>query len=154
MAYYSTVENVRVEAGIEGNANILDTEVESYLKRAHAEVLSFVSAKYNVITLAGSNFEGSQAQGYLESAEVMLAAGLLLIRDYGKQSTDTDKDGYKKVAEARAMLSRLYDVKNPMRLIGVDGTEFGNIAISNAGGLLFSSGTEEDENIFSVKDKW
>lgn len=59
---YTTTGRVRAEAGLEGNTNILDSDIETYLLQSNGIVKSYVSAAYNINDFAGSLFTGSQAE--------------------------------------------------------------------------------------------
>jgi hypothetical protein len=82
---YSTIDQVRSESGFTNNSNITDAMITIYLNQANGVVQSFVSSIYNITTLTGTNFTGSQADLMLQRVEDLLASGYLMIKEYGAE---------------------------------------------------------------------
>lgn len=110
---------------------------------AHSIVVSNISSRYDTTTLAGENFTNSQAYEYLKTAEILIAAGMLLSKEYGNEALNTDKEGERRIKSGKDMLLQLHDKDMPVFLIGVDGSEFVRKSVSSAGTIsspAFSSG--------------
>lgn len=148
---YTTTAKVRAEAGFEWNANVTDDLIEKYLIQAHGIVQSYVAAVYKVADMTWSLFTGSQAEAMLSSAEDLIAAGLLLIKEYWLEGVWTEADWYKKKAEGENLLKMLSDPKKPLRLLNLNGEEYSRIAVSTAGWII-SAGAVSGANKFSVND--
>lgn len=153
MAAFTTVQAVRYDSGFAFNPDITDESIQASIDRAHAEVLSFAGAKYNINDLSGANFTGSQAEHYLKSAELMLASAYALISEYGSEQEDTDKGGYKKRAEAYSMLKQI-TAKPPLRLIGNDGVELPSMTNSSSAGGIDSRGLKDTTPFFTRNETW
>ncbi len=65
----------------------------------HSIVVSNIASRYDTTLLTGSNFEGSQAFEYLKTAEILIAAGLLLQKEFGDEALNTDKEGTKRIEQ-------------------------------------------------------
>lgn len=154
MSYTSTAR-VRTEAGFDGNPNVTDEMIDAYLVQSHGIVQSYVAAVYVLGNFSDSNpaFAGSQAEGVLKRAEELIAAGYILLKEYGSEGLNTDKDGQKKIAEGEKLLQRMADPKNPLRLVDGNGNEFQRISKAVAGKIV-AKGCDANENSFSVKMKF
>lgn len=134
---YTTADNVRKESGFEGNSNITDATITIYLNEANGIVQGMVAGAYVVNELAASaTFTGSQAEYYLKRAETLIASGLLLIKEYGAEQFDSDKNGYDKYNEGKALLEMILRNEAPVRLIDTNGDEFTRVDKSTAGGVV------------------
>lgn len=102
---FSTVARVRAVAGFSHNEDVTDPDIEGYLNRASGIVRSSVAGRYSLSDLAGALFTGSAAEEWLKTAEDLIAAGMLLIDQYGER--DPERTGYKKKAEGMGMLKDL-----------------------------------------------
>ena len=154
MSYTSTAR-VRTEAGFDGNPNVSDDMIDAYLVQSHGIVQSYVAAVYVLGNFSDSNpnFVGSQAEGVLKRAEELIAAGYVLLKEYGSEGLNTDKDGQKKIAEGEKLLQRLAQKDNPLRLVDSLGNEFSRVPKAVAGKIV-AKGAEAGENTFSVKMKF
>lgn len=110
---FTTVDDIRSEAGFDNNCNIDDTVIEKYGDRAHGILLSKVALRYNLTTIA-ENFTGSEAETLLIACEELLAAGYLLRKEYGPDALDSDKDGKKKIDEAMEILDKVSSGEIPL----------------------------------------
>jgi hypothetical protein len=97
------VEVVRLEAGLQ-NANHLDASVIAERRdQAEDEVLGRLAAAGYVIPLQASN--GSlYVPPMIEGITRSLAAGFLMIREFGEVAEEDSKDGKAKITHARDML--------------------------------------------------
>lgn len=146
---FSTEARVRTESGFDGNSNVSSTLITEYLNQANGVVLSYVGARYRITALSGALFTGSQAENMLKRIEELLASGYLLIKEYGADALDSDKDGYKKVEEALELLTQIMEGK--IRLLDVNGDEIETVSGSSAGSVV-AGGAVSGENKFSVSD--
>lgn len=94
---YATVDEVRAEAGLNGNRWIKDSLIYEKLVSAESEVnASLVIGKY---TLPLETIPAN-----VKHATILLAAGYVLTVDYGAEHSGTNKDGEHKIAQAREIL--------------------------------------------------
>lgn len=83
--------------------------------RAKARINTAVGAKYLL------PISETDVLAYLGGIEILLAGGMLLWQEYGKEAIGTDKDGAVKMREGEAMLREIMEGK--VKLIGADGIE-------------------------------
>jgi len=95
MAYDST-ENIRDEAGFTGNANVTDAKITAYQNAATSHIDGIISRTYTLPL--------TETPDILKLIERKLAAGHLLLDEYGEQAEGTSKDGQAKVNWAEEML--------------------------------------------------
>ena len=114
---FSTTARVRTESGFDGNSNVADATIAEYLDQANGVVLSYVGARYRITALSGTLFTGSQGEKFLKRVEELLASGYLLIKEYGADALDSDKDGYKKVNEAEELLTQIMEGKIRLSIV-------------------------------------
>lgn len=88
MAYYSTVAKIRTESGFDGNLNIKNETILKFQARANARINSVIGSKY-VLPLT--------ANPILEMLETVLAAGYLMVDEYGVEAEGTEQDGKSKI---------------------------------------------------------
>lgn len=152
---YTTTAAVRTESGFEGNTHVPDTMIDGYLEKAHAVVQGHLAAVYDITQfVSGSLFTDSQAEDYLQRAELLIASGFLLIKQYGGEvQDDVDSDGQERVDEGIEMLKMLADPEFPVRLIDINGDEFKRKTIKTAGKMV-AGGANSGDNIFSVTDTY
>ena len=145
---YTTNQLVRDESGFTNNSDLTEATLTSYVGLAHGAVVGFVARIYDITALA-TNFTGSQAEGYLQSVETLWASGLLLIKEYGAEAQDSDKDGYKKLQLAKSMLQDIEDGK--IILLDSNNAEYTENTVNNDG-TITAGGAVEGDNIFDVND--
>lgn len=107
MSNYSTVTRVRTEAGFDGNDNITDTYMQTFLDQATQVVNGYVYFRY-VPSTFHVNFSGSQAQTALQRCEELLAAGYLMNKEYPAEQGHAAA-GKAKVDQAQSMLQMIKD---------------------------------------------
>jgi len=95
MAYDST-ENIRDEAGFTGNTNVADAKITAYQNAATSHIDGIISRTYTLPL--------TETPDILKLIERKLAAGHLLLDEYGEQAEGTSKDGQAKVNWAEEML--------------------------------------------------
>lgn len=108
---YTTLYNIRNQAGLTNNPYITDGVLETYRKRAENEVKSYIMAKY-VLPL-------TEIPAIIENATTLLAAGYMDYKEFGR-----DGEGVKWLGEARGILNSVK--KGNMNLIGSDDQELSN----------------------------
>lgn len=87
----------------------------------------------------------------LQRAEELIAAGYLLIKQYGLEGIGTEADGYKKKSEGEKILQSLSDTKKPLILLDTSGNEFARSPVA-IGGKIIAGGAVTGGNRFSVND--
>lgn len=145
---YTTTTLVRSESGFDNNSDVTDATITSYINMAHGSVKGFVARIYDISAL-DTDFTGSQAKDYLEGIETLWASGLLLIKEYGAEALDSDKDGYKKLELAKSLLMDLEEEK--VILLDSNDEEYSRNDADAAGTVQYGD-CEEDENIFDLDD--
>lgn len=152
MSYYTTVTRVRNASWFSWNLDISDIFIEWYLIQAHAEVLSTISASYDVSELTWSLFSWSQAESFLGRIEELLASWELLIDEYWIEWVNTDKDWYKKCEEARKLLMKI--VENDIKLLDNNYEAFPQTEIANAWAIAYVTATWTEYPYFTVNQKF
>jgi hypothetical protein len=145
---YTTNQLVRDESGFTNNTDLTEATLTSYVSMAHGAVVGFVARIYDATKLS-TNFTNSQAEAYLQSVETLWASGLLLIKEYGAEAQDSDKNGYTKLNLAKSMLQDLEDEK--IVLLDSNNAEYDR-GSTNVGGKISATGAVEGDNIFDVND--
>ena len=76
MITYSTTIQVRKEAGFFGNPGIIDDDIDTLRKQSYNIVRGIISGMYSIQHMVPGDilFDGSQAAGILERAEILIAA--------------------------------------------------------------------------------
>jgi len=149
---YVSTSRVRAEAGLTGNSNITDTTIDVYIEQAHSIVQGMVSSVYEItnLTQANADFIDSHAEWYLARAEELIAAGYILLKEFGTNDFDeTKKEGTKKVREGEALLTKLSDDEKPVNLLDINWNKFATVAKKRSG-VMVAGGATTGENIFSI----
>ena len=149
---YSNITNVREEAGFTGNSNVVDSKITAYLNAANSHVDGVLGRLYSV-PLAST-------PSVVELIERKLAAGHLLLDEYGEQAEGTSKDGNEKVKWAEDMLDAIQ--KGLVELRDTSGnllTQNTRITMagwpdSSAGTDKTDQGTKDDPPIFEIGEKF
>lgn len=97
---YASIESIRREAGIVNNRWVSDPEVDEKRQAAQQEINSRLSGIYTLPFTSPIN-------PLIAEITRLLAAGFILLKNYGPQSTITTADGEQKVNKARELLSKL-----------------------------------------------
>lgn len=136
MLTFSTTLQVRREAGFYGNPNVSDEQIDTIRKQAFDTVRGIIAGRYSIANLVpgGTGFDGSQAAGLLERAEILIAGGYLLGQEFGNEQMGEDYDSARKIKEGKDILMQLFDSKAPTRLIDANGVEFPRVSIATDSG--------------------
>lgn len=113
---YCSLEAIRRQAGLTDNPFVTDGQIEIYRLRAENEVNSYLYNRY-VLPLTNQTYDTPEIPYIVENVTVLLAAGYMDYREYGK-----DGEGVKWLGEARAVLKAVQN--GTQRLIGSDMIEF------------------------------
>ncbi|MFD4554412.1 phage protein Gp36 family protein [Streptomyces sp. NPDC058469] len=113
-AHYVTLDAVRTKAGFGGNTNLSDTIVDQARRDAESEVNSALISKYTVPFT-------KPVPELVRRITLELAAGILLLDQYGAMATGSSKDGTARVADARALLKAVQTGASP--LVDYQGTQ-------------------------------
>lgn len=97
---YASIESIRREAGILNNRWIGDPEVDEKRQAAQQEINSRLSGMYTLPFTSPIN-------PLIAEITRLLAAGFILLRQYGPQGVSTTTDGEQKVNKARELLNKL-----------------------------------------------
>lgn len=119
---YSTVANVKLEAGFSDNTNIEDTTVTRYIT-ASDDTIDGVLSKLYTLPL-------SETPGIIEQISRLMSAGYLMMEQYGTEAEGTSFDGQAKIDQAMALLKKIE--LGETLLVGTDGVE---LATSSSTGL-------------------
>lgn len=89
---YASVENIRFEAGFANNTNITDSTIDRFRQRAERIIDGYLFE--DCVT----PFQ-VPIPPLIEECATLLAAGYLMISEYGESATGTDKDGKALIAQ-------------------------------------------------------
>lgn len=103
---YSTVTKIRDEAGFTGNTNVTDAKITTYQAAATSFIDGRISRVYSLPL--------DSTPDILELIERKLAAGHLLLDEYGEQAEGTSKDGNEKVKWAEGQLELIVSGALPL----------------------------------------
>jgi len=113
---YTNVDAVRIEAGLVGNRFISDAQIHEQMVRAESEVSGS-------LIIGGYGLPLDTVPPQVQKATELLAAGYLLVVDYGPEYEGLNKDGEKKIKLAREILK---GIEAGGTLVGVDGGTIGS----------------------------
>lgn len=147
---YTTTAKIRDDSGFKNNTYIIDASIDTQRIRAFARINSYVGTRYVIPNLADTNFADSPAAQLLESIEILLGGALLLIQEYGPEGRDTDKDGYRRQADAVKLLEEIRDGK--ASLFGNDGHLLQAVGSSDSTRGKIRGYVPETSGRFSVDD--
>ncbi len=122
---YSTNDNIRQEAGFTGNTNITDARITSFKGAATSHMDGIIGRVYS-LPLAST-------PSIVELIERKLAAGHMLLEEYGEQAEGMGKDGQKKVDWAEEMLRMIEE--GLLRLVDTSGVELSKASLITMRGL-------------------
>lgn len=151
---FTTVDRVRDESWFTWELNISDNSINWYLIQANWIIISNIATVYDASKLIWSLFVWSHAENMLKRIEELLASGYLLIKEYGPEWRDTDKDGYIKIKEAEKLLDKI--INGDIKLFDINYVEFWRQTTSSWALLKM---TTPDNNlnltpIFTTKDRF
>lgn len=99
-SYYCTIDEVRIEAGLTRNKYITDEDIYTKLVSAESEVNMSLTA-------GGYHLPLTTVPPVIKNATLLIAAGYLLLKNYGPESTGTNKDANLKLTEGRKLLTKI-----------------------------------------------
>lgn len=121
---YCTIDDIRGQAGLEGNPWITDGMIAIERKKAQNEIDSRLFSMYTVPFQA-------PVPAFVQDIAIRLSSGRLLTKDYGTSSTGSSKDGDAMLKDARADLLDIDD--REMVLLDADSQSL--LAVEQAGGV-------------------
>ena len=140
---YTSIYQIRVQAGLTQNPYINDSRIERKRKQAENEIDSAISSRYTLPL--------DEVPSMLCTIADLLAGGYLNFEEYGP-----DGEGKKWLGEARGMLKAI--AKGTQKLIGGDGTELGrNPTTGKIDGFPLNSGVDDSdtpERLFKIDKKY
>lgn len=144
--FYTSIYKVKAEAGLQDNSYISDELVDSYRLESQNEVDSIISGVYSVPL--------SVIPKIIEHITRLLAAGLLLQKEYGMESDlEINKTGERKITRAKELLDKI--VAGSMKLIGPDGVALSTGTVLKASSSNVYNGTTEDlGEMFNIGDEY
>ncbi len=138
---YSTVADVKSEAGMSQNVNISSDMVTGYITQADGEINSALFQRY-VLPL-------SETPALIEFISRQLAAGLLLTKEFGYED-NLSEAGREKIRNARSQLDRIAEKK--LILVKSDGTA---METKQSGTIVFNPrSTSSTGRKFSMSDEY
>lgn len=100
MSLYTNTMAVRREAGLQNNVYITNENIDEKIAQAESEINSSLS-------IASYSLPLDTVPKVITNAANLLAAGYILVQDYGPMHEGTNKDGQKKIDMARAILKQI-----------------------------------------------
>ena len=144
---YTTVSAVRNEAGLKYNKWISDADI-------YEKLLSSMSEVNSILIRSGYTLPLDSVPDIIENATRLLAAGYMLLKDYGPEFAGTNKDGTAKIKQARDLLAQIS--KGDLVLVDVTTQEVVTRASSIRG---YPDSTAEDQSpsegrMFNIYDQY
>lgn len=121
---YCTIDDIRMQAGLENNPWITDYDIALERSKAQEEIDSTLFSMYDVPF-------ASPVPYIIQDITIRLAAGRLLIKDYGTDSTGSSKDGDLLLKDARVDLQDI----NEREMVVLDADRQSLLAVESAGGV-------------------
>ena len=149
---YSTVANVRTEAGFNWNTDIPDATIEMYVNQSNWIINWMIGRIYDITKFAWSNFIWSQAEYMLARIEQLLSTWYLLLAEYWPEARDTDKDWQSKIDQAMDLILSIS--KGDTALLLLDGSETPSKSSAKAWWPVLTTAVWTEDPYFSVNDKY
>lgn len=121
---YCTIDDIRKQAGLENNPWITDYDIALERSKAQEEIDSTLFSMYDVPFATPVPY-------IIQDITIRLAAGRLLIKDYGTDSTGSSKDGDLLLKDARVDLQDI----NEREMVVLDADRQSLLAEESAGGV-------------------
>lgn len=155
MTYYSTVNDIRDEAGFKGNSNIKNETILKYQKEAYSYIRSRIAAKYVITNLVIGNpsFDDSDARKFLKRVEELFAAWRLLIKEYGPDGTEQKEQGEIRLEDGEQKIQSLFESPFAARLVDINWVEFERVPFASSWSPV-SSGMIGVQNKFTIDQKF
>ncbi|MDQ0923341.1 phage gp36-like protein [Pseudarthrobacter sp. W1I19] len=147
-AHYASLNEIRGRAGFGKNLNLLDSTIDSCRRAAESEINGALAGKYTI------PFDKPVPE-LIRHIATDLAAGFLLLDQYGTLSDGSTKDGAARVKDARAQLLQIQT--GATSVVTVDGSSLAQ-ATTSASSNLYDETTDsgitggDDERIFRMSD--
>lgn len=139
---YVTLNQVREEAGFTGNINISDDIIEGYLLAAESEVKAYIGRRYQLPL--------DPIPVLVSEITKQLAAGFLLLKEYGAEEEGTTKDGQLKIEWARKRLEMI--MRGQITLFDSEDQELPRSRSVGAEG--WPNNTTETKSFFTVDQRF
>jgi len=143
---YATWEEVREEAGLTSNRYIPDSVYQEKLLSAQGEVNASLK-------IGGYTLPLTSVPHLIKNATILIAAGYVLLKEYGPENSGTNKEGNQKLTEGRKLLAKIEGGGSTL----VD-SQGGNIGRSSRlGGYPDDTAADKspsEGNIFRITDKF
>lgn len=149
---YTTDAEVRDEAWFNNNTFIADAEIDAARVRAYGVINTKISPIYKTPLTVDGDFTGSFAETYIKNIELFLASAYLLIKEYGVESVNSDKDWYNKRQIALEMLDDV--AMGDIKLIDLNGDELDKNEGTWKKIRIEWKPTTDNDQIFSVLDTY
>jgi len=114
---YATTDQVRQSAWFEGNLNVTDSYIDDAREEAYGVVNGYVGLRY-VMPLT---WLSGESNNLLRHIERLYASGRILLDEYGFEGRDADKNGEKRLGEAKELLDAIS--KGETKLTNAEGEE-------------------------------
>jgi hypothetical protein len=98
--HYATIEDIRKEAGFQDNPELTDENIHDRRNDAESQVNGCLKA-------AQYNLPLSSVPSVIENITKLLAAGYVLLQDYGVGADGTNKEGQAKINLAESLLTKI-----------------------------------------------
>lgn len=140
---YVTPEEVQAEAGFSNNKWIAASVYQDKLVKAQSEVNTSLRIGKYTLPL-------TTVPQIVKNATLLIAAGYVLLRDYGPENTGTNKEGERKLEEGRKLLAI---IEKGGDLTGDDGVPISNDTTGRVNGFPTSS-DDTYAPMFNITDKF
>jgi hypothetical protein len=106
--HYVSIQDIRNEAGLQEQSQISDSQISARRDQAESEIKGFLSAGGYTMPLQMTNGM-FYVPFVVENVSRLLAAGYVLVKDYGVVSNGDTKDGEQKIQLAMELLADIQD---------------------------------------------
>lgn len=147
-SHYATLEEIRERSGFATNMNLSDLTVDQHRRAAESEINAALISRYTIPF-------ARPVPELIRHIAIDLAAGFLLLQQYGSITDGSGKDGAAKVKDARALLTALQT--NATALVDYQGQAVGEAAPSASSWPNDSTATDDPsdggaQRIFEIGD--
>lgn len=141
---YATVDEVRNFSGFRGNNAILDEHFQELIDDAENTINGYIGKIYT-LPLAS-------VPGLIRQLCWYLAGGNMLLKEYGAEGLDTQRDGEKWIRFAKDILQKI--AEGDIGLFDSDGSELAKISgIVGDYDNVYTSDTEDRGDLFNLKEE-
>jgi hypothetical protein len=118
---FTDIANVKRSSGFTNNSNIVDSLVEPYVSAANSEVNQAIATRYKLPLSVNPLYAGSVAESALKNIATNLAAGFLMMQQYGDAGGEMSESAIINVRFARNQLKMINSGENI--LLGTGGEQ-------------------------------